>query len=259
MPNGPQDKPSLDEQWVQIVELHNETKALFLFAEEIEHEQFQDFIPPISEHRHAYEHVVRAQANRLGVDGREPDEEYQRDCFNKALGHEYRAFFDCADWISVILRDEIFEAVKPYDGSCLRDVLPDYYGKYRARVMVISVRIAEIRGKKDISKALEILSEVHDYNAAIEELREIHEIILGAVPELNRYTAGERAKYRKEWIWSAVRTVIVAAIIGVCGFFLGQLTGGKTDTTPPKPKPANSDSSVTASGVTACHPSIRAR
>jgi len=132
--------------WEQIVELHNETKALFLFAEEIEHEQFQDFTPPINEMRHAWEHVVRAKANEFGLDGCDFSEDYQQDCLRKALGHEYRAFFDCADWIGIILREEIHQALESYDTACIKEVLPEYYPTLRARIMEISTSIAIIRG-----------------------------------------------------------------------------------------------------------------
>ena len=49
---------TLDDLWAQIVEVHNEAKTLFLLAEELEHEQFRDFIQPINEHRHSLEHIV---------------------------------------------------------------------------------------------------------------------------------------------------------------------------------------------------------
>ena len=141
---------TLDDLWAQIVEVHNEAKTLFLLAEELEHEQFRDFIQPINEHRHSLEHIVRAKANSLGLDPDGTDENYQRDSLRKALGHEYRAFFDCADWIAIVLREEIDCTLRPYDTSCIKDALPSYYSGLRSRITQISTAIAQTRRKKCI-------------------------------------------------------------------------------------------------------------
>jgi len=114
--------------WAQIVEVHNEAKTLFLLAEEIEHEKFQEFLQPINEHRHSLEHIIRAKADELGVGGEPPSEEYQLDSLKKALGHEYRAFFDCADWIAVIVREDVLTTLQRYSPTCIQAVVPEYYG-----------------------------------------------------------------------------------------------------------------------------------
>ena len=137
--------------WAQIVEVHNEAKTLFLLGEELDRDQFLDFIQPINEHRHSLEHIIRAKVDELDNNGT-PSPDYQRNCLEKSLGHEYRAFFDCADWISIVLRGEIDAILRPYTAECIHKVLPDYYAKWRPRVTEISQAIAVLRGTKDVSK-----------------------------------------------------------------------------------------------------------
>ena len=55
-----------EDLWRQIVEVHSHAKSLFLLAEELEPDQFQEYVQPINEQRHALEHIVRARANEFG-------------------------------------------------------------------------------------------------------------------------------------------------------------------------------------------------
>jgi len=135
-------RPSSGEYWKAIVEVHNESKALLLLCEELEPRQFRTFIQPYNELRHAYEHVIRCKANELCVDGRTPAEGYQSTSLGKTLAHEYRGFFDCADWLAVILRESVQDMLQPYSPSCILTSLPDYYAAVRIRVLEISEAIA---------------------------------------------------------------------------------------------------------------------
>jgi hypothetical protein len=100
--------------------------------------------------------------------------------------------------------------------------------------MKMSVGIAEIRGKKDVSKPEQILQEVSDYKNIIKKIHAIHEQILNAVPALGDYTARERAAERRKWIWGVATPVLVATIVGICTFFLGRWTLNDADSMPSK-------------------------
>lgn len=227
------------ECWAQIVEVHNEAKTLFLLAEEIEPERFQEFIQPINEHRHSLEHIIRAKADELGLGEEEASEEYQRSSLKKTLGHEYRAFFDCADWIAVILREDILETLQPYDPSCIQAVLPEYYKSLRARILDISEAIAEIRSRKDISREPRIVEQVGKYKEALDELRTIHRRVIDAVPSLEDFRAKARKGYRKDWVWGVVAGLLVACVVAAASFLVGRWT--KHTLTPPRPGPSSAD------------------
>jgi hypothetical protein len=120
-----------EEPWRILVELHNRIKALLLFAEECEIEH-RTFMAPVIQQRDALDHIMRAQAAELGM--REGGDDYIATNLDKALGHCYRAFFDIADWLSTRLRERILDALKPHSTACIREVLPEYYARWRPRI-----------------------------------------------------------------------------------------------------------------------------
>ena len=93
--------------WVKICILHNITKKYLLLTEEI-CETGQLFLQPLKEHRDAYDHIIRT----FLFDIKQLPENFNRQDYvlknlNKAYGHEYRAFFDTADWLTYNLRQII--------------------------------------------------------------------------------------------------------------------------------------------------------
>lgn len=93
--------------WVKICILHNITKKYLLLTEEI-CETGQLFLQPLKEHRDAYDHIIRT----FSIDIKQLPENFNRQDYvlknlNKAYGHEYRAFFDTADWLTYNLRQII--------------------------------------------------------------------------------------------------------------------------------------------------------
>ena len=211
--------------WIQIVELHNHAKSLYLAAEE--HSLgFKDFIQPNNEMKHALEHIIRAQAVTLGIadkkfDKQEEQDEYVEDCFRKALGHEYRSFFDSADWISVTLRSKIIEHLEPYSNACITNDLPDYYTKDKKSIDEINDVIAEIRSRKDIAKDGK-LEEVKHYCDILKELEVIYCKTRDAVPSLNEFSKKEEQKTFNEKLWQILLMVLSALFGGLIGVFLGK-------------------------------------
>ncbi len=171
------------DQWTRLVEIHNHAKCVFLCAEEFDPE-FLDFVQPVMELRNGFEHIIRAKASELGLNGEAdaklPD--YIPQSFDKAIGHEYRAFFDAADWFSVCIRDRITKTLEHYSHECIAAVLPEYYPKLRPRIDQTCWEIASIRGAKDIAKGKDLLVEVAKYRAAIDELLGIYEQIENSIP-----------------------------------------------------------------------------
>jgi hypothetical protein len=213
-----------DESWARLVEIHNHAKSIFLLAEEFD-SRSNDFIQPAMELRHGLEHIVRAQAVILGIsDGDdEPNAQYVLHSFDKAIGHEYRAFFDAADWLSVSIRQRINETLEPYSHECIEAVITDYYPTLRPRVDRICVEIAAIRGAKDVvrntdidakvGKSEETIAEIGTYRKIIDELVSISERIQCSVPSLVDWTRKNRRSTFKGWILGALIGSTVTAII----------------------------------------------
>lgn len=153
----------------EIVVIHNFTKHYILLGEELS-DNFETYLQPVKEFRDAYEHIVRVFAKCTGL-GKSNDnmnkEEYVQKNLSKALGHEYRAFFDVADWFSIICRKRIYDMVQGYTYEQLCSKYPEY-PTMKSRLYTISEEIADIRDKKDISS--NIFDEVNRYQYALVEL-----------------------------------------------------------------------------------------
>ena len=211
--------------WLQIIEIHNHTKALFLLAEEICPE-FKDFIQPNNELKHTLEHIIRSKASELNVSEKkfedDEKEKYIANSYNKALGHEYRAFFDSADWISVNFRSKILEILKPYSAECITHVLPSYYSEDRRRIDEINKKIANIRSSKDIVNSGK-LGEINDYLDILGELEKIYTRVRDSVSALQEYKSKEDNKEnkigRKNKLWGfilVIISVLFAYFLGSC-------------------------------------------
>jgi hypothetical protein len=231
-----------DDLLKQIVELYSETKAIQILAAELSSDEFLEYLQQIKEHRDAHDHIVRALANQYSLDCDQTDETRQRMNLDKALGHEYRAFFDSADWLSVTLRERIAKMVRPYGPSCLDDVLKDYSSKTRIRITAICREIAARRNSKDISQPGGILDDVHRYKGILDELSGIHDQIEAAIPALEERRRALRREAIGGRIVEMVVAVVIAAVIGTGTFFLGRFTAphsedGQAET--PRPGPAS--------------------
>lgn len=232
-----------DETWREIVLVHNAAKKLFLLAEETEPHQFKSFLQPYNELRHAYEHVVRMVANHLGMDEAGPDCSYCTTSLRRALGHEYRAFFDCADWLSVILRELIQHTLQGFSQDAICAALPDYYSNTKQRIIEITESIAGIRGAKDIAKSAPpgeviapesgVIIEVQEYMQKVEELRAIHKAVNAAMPSLLEYRKKEREKERSDWWWR----IVAAVLAGIVMFIVGQVVARSSGTSSVEPEP----------------------
>ena len=88
----------------------------------------------------------------------------------KALGHEYRAFFDTADWLTLICREKINNLL--YGKS--REEIEKKYSKYKElKKMLLELpnEIAQLRENKDVGKDnISLLDEVDQYVKILDKL-----------------------------------------------------------------------------------------
>lgn len=153
----------------EIVVIHNFTKHYILLGEELSTD-FETYLQPVKEFRDAYEHIMRIFTKCVGLNNDENSiskDEYIKQNLSKALGHEYRAFFDVADWFSIICRKRIYDMVQEHSYEQLCEKYPRY-PEMKSRLYTISEEIASIREKKDISS--NIFDEVNRYQYALVEL-----------------------------------------------------------------------------------------
>ena len=202
----------MDEIWKTIVQVHQQAKSLMLIAEELDPE-FSTFVQPVRELRDALEHIVRAKAVETGI-APPPNninkDDYIRTSYGKALGHEYRAFFDVADWLSMTIREKVLGLMEDYSKETITNVVPSYYQEWRPAIEKVSIEIARIRDSKDIADKGKILSEVQEYRDKIDELLEIHEQLLISIPALQEYSKKERKAAIKDKIWKVLIPIMVA-------------------------------------------------
>lgn len=208
-------------QWKKLVQIHNHAKSVFLLAEEYD-PQSKDFIQPAMELRHALEHIIRAYASELnasssGAEGRAS--EYAEQSFDKAIGHEYRAFFDAADWLSVSIREKMHQDLRPYSTECIAHVMPDYYSYLRPRIDSICGEIAVLRGAKDVARGTDIedcvgrsdqlIGEVDRYRRVLNELLESYQTLQSRIPSMNEW----KSKHRQQQVMQFIIFGVIAALL----------------------------------------------
>lgn len=212
--SGQPGSPVPNDRWDKLVRIHNHAKTVFLLAEEFDR-SFRHFLQPIRELRDALEHIIRAQAAERGINEEAETKEpgYVAHSYDKAIGHEYRAFFDVADWFSVCIRERITKLMKPFSQECIVAVLPDYYSSIRPRVDQICKEIATIRCRKDIAKGNDVLAEVTKYREAIDELLALYERLQVHVPAMVEW---RRKKWRGglfAWFIGILTAVVTAWVL----------------------------------------------
>lgn len=157
----------------EMSQVHMFTKHYLLIAEEISEESVT-FLQPLKEHRDAYDHLIRVFTLAIKDDRELNIEQYILDNIKKAFGHEYRAFFDMADWFTYICRKYVREELS---FNSKRKKYEEKYGDFESVKKFINevpYMIAEYREKKDVSNHEPILSEVTDYKKTMDKLLVIY-------------------------------------------------------------------------------------
>lgn len=166
-------KPEISHYFDEISQVHMYTKHYLLISEEIS-EEGVTFLQPLKEHRDAYDHLVRVFALPIKEVEKLDIEKYILDNVKKAFGHEYRAFFDTADWFTYICRKYIREELAY--GAKKRKYEETYsdFQSVKDFINEVPLRIAKYREEKDVSNQAPILREVMDYKNTMDRLLEIY-------------------------------------------------------------------------------------
>ena len=195
---------------------------MFIFCEENGIE-LKSFLQPNNELKNALEHIVRAKANELGLTLTSPiDQPYIQTNLDRALGHEYRAFFDICDWLSIILRRELLESLKHYDHETINAVIPSYYSAIRPKFEKICSDIATVRTSKDIGMVNNILAEVEKYNSILAELISINSEIKAKIPSLIDLSRSRRKSDKRAKYWDILKLVLAIVIGAIVTKYVGK-------------------------------------
>lgn len=200
------------ELWRKVVIVHFAAKRLMLLAEETD-EQFRTFLPPFKEQHSALDHLCRAQS--VLVDLKADTEDYTLRNLDRALGHEYRAFFDTADWLALTIRKSINDLLTQFSNNAIQACIPAYYSTVRPRLETIAGEIAAIRGEKDIGTA-DIIPQIEKYEGILKELRDFWVELPKHVGGLEDWSKRQRREARREHrfqLWLLIAGALLGALL----------------------------------------------
>ena len=157
------DEMTANEYWERIFYVHLKTKELYILAEEYGSE-LKTFFLPINSLKNAYENIIHVCANEYmaRTENGALNEKYMMDNLRSALGNEIKAFFDTADFLSILLRKKISECLNGFTYPQIASVW-DEYNDVRLQLIKINQEIADIRNHKSQSSEYYIDEDVEKY------------------------------------------------------------------------------------------------
>lgn len=199
-----------------------ETLHLYLFVKElliyneIIDPQSNTFPQILNELRNAYDHLNRVLCAKFEVAGKTDEGEYIVHNLDKVLGHVYRACYDCLDWLTINVREDVLKELEPFSHEAINNVLPDYYTKIRPSLAEYDRKIAEFRNEKDIAHMN--AADLDEYAQILKELTETRHKIIESVGSLIDY---DKRRTRDKIIW-----IVIPGVIGVVIGYLVKLILG---------------------------------
>lgn len=168
-------KSSIDDNWEILCKIHILTKHYTLLAEEY-NISTRAFLQPMKEQKDAYEHIIRAYTRKCEKCVlSEDDQEYMSKNIEKAIGHEYRAYFDTIDYLTICLRELIANELSGVSYKDLVEAYPEY-DKYKKILIDIPEQIVKYREKKDIGSS-EMLKFASEYGKVVDDLIECYKYL----------------------------------------------------------------------------------
>ncbi|MCD4775492.1 MAG: hypothetical protein K8S15_05500 [Candidatus Aegiribacteria sp.] len=197
----------------ETVELYLFVKELLIYNEIIDPDSYT-FPQVINELRNAYDHFNRVLAEKLKIVD-EKEDGYSIENLNKALGHVYRACYDSLDWISVNVKEELINELKPYSPTAIKEVIPNYYSEISTSIPKYERRITELRARKDISSVNS--EDLIEFAGIIKELSEIRQQIRDSLGGLIDY----ESKRKKETTSTDIKNLLLGFFSGLILVLIG--------------------------------------
>lgn len=165
--------PEISQYFDEMSQVHMYTKHYLLISEELSEEGVA-FLQPLKEHRDAYDHLARIFALPLKANEHVNPENYILENVKKAVGHEYRAFFDMADWFTYLCRKYIREELSYNAKKKKYEERYTDYDAVKSFINEVPFLIARYREEKDVGDHKTIFNEVLDYKNTMDQLLRIY-------------------------------------------------------------------------------------
>ena len=154
--------------WKLFSDLHALTNEYTILSEELSDNYYAN-LQIVKEERDAYSHMCSAFTKS--------DFAKQKEQFDFALSHQYRALYDAMDWLCIVYRKQIDRQIRR-NKSVLKD------RNIAMEIKEISVSISDCRINKDMihdstSTEEAITPGIKKYKTSINKLEEIYNLVLG--------------------------------------------------------------------------------
>jgi len=198
----------------EVIELYHLSKELMIYSEEIGGRRFT---PVIEEFTHAFDHLMRVFAFKLGFKPTNAD--YALKNLERALGHLYRADYDLVDWLSILFKEKVRDELKSFSARTVQEIFPKYYQEIKPYFEIEAPKeISKLRDIRDIAKPSK--SNLNEFVEIFGRLKSYYEEILEIKPSLVEYEKKERQEKRKSRLWQ-ILIPFIATVIGILiGIFL---------------------------------------
>ena len=202
----------------EIIELYVISKDIMIYAEEVGGESFS---PATEEFRHAFDHLMRVFAFKLGF--KQADAKYAIENLMPAYRHLYRAAYNLLDYLSIYFRDKVQDEMKSFSGETLQEIFPEYYKEIKPYFVVEApTEISKLRIEKDIGKRNE--NDLNKYTEIVERFKSYYGEIIKIKPSLIEYEDEKRKKQAKdedEKRKNRLLQIIIPSITAIIGAVIG--------------------------------------
>ena len=202
----------------EIIGLYSISKDIMIYAEEVGGESFS---PATEEFRHAFDHLMRVFAFKVGI--KQADTKYAIENLMPAYRHLYRAAYNLLDYLSIYFRDKIQDEMKSFSGETLQEIFPEYYKEIKPYFVVEApTEISKLRIEKDIGKRNE--NDLNEYTEIVERFKSYYGEIIKIKPSLVEYEDEKRnklVKHEDEKRKNRLLQIIIPSITAIIGAVIG--------------------------------------
>lgn len=171
--------------WEKYNYVYNKQKELCILSEEYDNE-LCTFVQPIKEQKDSLDHITRAYKDYYdGIAGKNSTDKNIEDNLDKALGHIFRAYYDTADFFSIVIRRTLSMHLQQFTYKQIITVWREYEDN-RRWLVTFPTLMAGLRNNKGINSSFnDIKEKVDEYYKPIEHLFELfNTFMLEVYPKL---------------------------------------------------------------------------
>ena len=171
--------------WEKYNYVYNKQKELCILSEEYDNE-LCTFVQPIKEQKDSLDHITRAYKDYYdSISCKNSADAKIEDNLDKALGHIFRAYYDTADFLSIVIRRTLSMHLQQFTYKQIITVWREYEDN-RRWLVTFPTLMAGLRNNKGINSSFhDIKEKVDAYYEPIEHLFELfNTFMLEVYPKL---------------------------------------------------------------------------